>query len=433
MSGKTGNRPVWLCVFLWTCLLFFPRPSPAETPAKPQKPTDEETLKRILANWRARQDRTRSFHFEWNTRLVQKNRRRTSVQNLHRALWVAGNDRFRFERALVGEGQNRWDHHTRDQRACDGSTNYVLEWLRGPSDPPQGAIRPAKGTPDLDNFECEAIFRALRPLDSPDAWQDAKYHTWHDATYHVVTQSAIVDGLHCVKLERTFRRMTESCWVDPNRDDLVVLCERTFRGIGSSIAISYHASPQFGWTPEHWTWRDQSGRDQSGSVELQCDATTSSVNERLPAKVFQINLPPGALVFDLAARKQYLIAVDGSRAAAPPFDSVSSPAFRRGLDAVIDVRFEPQPFNGAVEFLSRNYSLPFEFEIEAFRKAGLNIDETECHSDIEGLTLREQLRWLSAQLPKPIRLLEKDGKLVFTTASNSKPSVPNNQGGTKTK
>ena len=62
----------------------------------PQTATDDELLKRILANWRARQDRTKSFRYAWNTRSVIKGGRRTLVQDLRRALWIAGDNRFRF-------------------------------------------------------------------------------------------------------------------------------------------------------------------------------------------------------------------------------------------------------------------------------------------------------------------------------------------------
>ena len=154
MSTITRNRPVCVCLLLWACLLSFPRPSARETRPNPQKPTDEEILKRILANWRARQDRIRSFHFEWNSRLVQKAGRRTLTRDLRRALWVAGNDRFRFKRALVGKGDNFWDGHARDQRAYDGSASSFLEWLREPSDPPQGASRPDQEMRIPDEIEC---------------------------------------------------------------------------------------------------------------------------------------------------------------------------------------------------------------------------------------------------------------------------------------
>jgi hypothetical protein len=80
------------------------------------------------------------------------------------------------------------------------------------------------------------------------------------------------------------------------------------------------------------------------------------------------------------------------------------------------------PLKDALNAPCFDKKFPFEFDDRAFREAGLNIEKTECQCDIYGLTVREWLRWLSAQFPKPIRLVEKDGKLVFTPASNSKPA-----------
>ncbi len=141
---------------------------------RPQPATDAEVLKRIFANWRARQDRIQSFHCEWNTREVTHFRKRTFVTNLRRALWVAGEDRFRFERSLVGKDErSRWDYRARDIRACDGSTSFVLEWLRGLSDPPLGAVGGENEIREFDHLECDPLYLAFRPchplLGSKDA------------------------------------------------------------------------------------------------------------------------------------------------------------------------------------------------------------------------------------------------------------------------
>jgi hypothetical protein len=419
MSGSTRNRPVCLCLLVWACLLLFPRLSHPETPPKPQKPTDEEILKRILANWRARQDRTRSLHFEWNTRFVQKFGRRTWTRDLRRALWVAGTDRFRFERALVGDGENFWDLHARDQRAYDGSTSSFLEWLRKPSDPPQGAIRPDQEMRVPDEIECVPLYLAFRPS---RLLIDPK-----DPQFRVVSRNAILDNVHCVKIQR-YGNALEICWVDPNRDDVILLREQIFCGRrGWRLSIEYQRSPQMGWLPSCWTCHRLIEGFFGEETELQCQATTSAVNERLSEHLFRIDFPSRTLLFDVAAHKQYVIAADGSRTAAPPFDSVTSPAFRRALDADQNTRFQPEPFKGVVDYLRNDDKLPVELDDPAFRAAGLSVEKTECQCDIDGLSMREKLHWLSAQFPKPIRLEEKDGKLVLTPDPDPKPAAPGNQ------
>ncbi len=217
----------------------------------------------------------------------------------------------------------------------------------------------------------------------------------------------------------------ETIWVDPNRDDLILLREQVFcKKIGWRWSIEYQHSPEGGWFPSRWNCHRLSD-DYYGygeKTELDCVATRSAVNEQFPKDVFKIDFPPGTLVFDVAAHNQYVVAADGSRAAAPPFDSVTSPAFRRALDADENARFQPESFRGVFDHLRHFTALPLELDERAFREAGLSVDKTECQSDIDGLSLREKLRWLTAQFPKPIRLIEKDGKLVLVPALNSKPN-----------
>ena len=52
----------------------------------PESPADAAIVKRIYANWKARQDRTKSFHVEWNASVVQTLLRARSVAELRRAL-----------------------------------------------------------------------------------------------------------------------------------------------------------------------------------------------------------------------------------------------------------------------------------------------------------------------------------------------------------
>ena len=276
-----------------------------------------------------------------------------------------------------------------------------------------------------DEIECVPLYLAFRPS---RLLIDPK-----DPQFRIVTRNAILDNVHCVKIQR-YGPAPETCWVDPNRDDVILLREQIFCGTrGWRLSIEYQGSPQMGWLPSRWTCHSLTEEYFGEKTELQCQATTSAVNERLPQGLFKIDFPPRTLVFDVAAHRQYVIAADGSQTPAPPFDSVTSPAVRSALDADQNTRFRPQPFKDALDYLRNDAKLRVEFDDRAFRKAGLSIEQTECQCDIDGLSMREKLRWLSAQFPKPIRLVEKDGKLVFTPDANSTPSSPDNHGSTKTK
>ena len=112
-----------------------------------------------------------------------------------------------------------------------------------------------------------------------------------------------------------------------------------------------------------------------------------------------------------------MIAANGSRTPAAQFETVTSPAFRRALDEVEPFTIAAESIQDAVFFLSFHHKLPIDCDRAAFEKAGLS-RETECQCDIEGLTMQEQVRWFSAALRQPVRLIEKKGKLLLTPALN---------------
>jgi hypothetical protein len=394
-------------------------------PFVPASPADAAIVNRVFANWKARQQRTKSFHVEWNTRVVQKSRRKPTVEELRRAFWVDGDDRFRVEFSRVSKGQFNWDRMPRGERTWSGADNRILEWPHDPAAPPLGVVRQATLRDDLDP-EHAALFLAFRPF--------LRLMHLRAAWLHVVTEHAIVDGVHCVKLERGpprdivrnganyWRSVAEHCWVDPARDDVPILFEKTVGGtLQWSVAIQYRPSREVGWVPEHWTCQYQ-----FPMFEAHCTATKLSVNESLPPKTFQLDFPPGTLVFDKVSHAPFLVAHDGSRSAAPPFDSVRSATFRRALDHLTDNTIEREAFSDAIGFVSLVFQVPIEIDHAAFQIAGID-PKFEVHCDVQGLSAMELLRWISAQCPKPIALVEHDGKLVFKPVSGAKASSPDSE------
>jgi hypothetical protein len=244
------------------------------------------------------------------------------------------------------------------------------------------------------------------------------------AWLHVVTEHAIVDGVHCVKLERgpppTVRwAVVEHCWVDPARDDVPILFEKTVGGaLQWSVAIQYRPSREVGWVPEQWTCQYQ-----LPLFEAHCTATTLSVNESLPPKTFQLDFPPGTLVFDKLSHAPFLVAHDGSRSPAPPFDFVRSPKFQRALAGGANCTIDTEPFGDAISFISQVTAVPIEIDKAAFQSAGID-PNFEVHCDVERLTGMEILRWLAAQCPKPITLVEQNGKLVLKPLIVAKATSP---------
>jgi hypothetical protein len=397
-------------------------------PFMPDSPADAAIVNRVFANWKARQDRTKSFHVEWNTRVLQKLFRTRPVEELRRAFWIEGDDRFRVEFSRVSGSPINWDHMRaagcacRGQRTWDGTVNRILEWPHDPAAPPLGVVRQETLRDDRDP-EHAALFLAFRPLLPLMGLQGDRFR--------VVSEHAIVDGVHCVKIEnglprdrvrngaRNWTTVAEHCWVDPARDDVPILFEKTVGGaLMWSVAIQYRPSREVGWVPEHWTCQYQ-----FPMFEAHCTVTKLTVNEPLPPKTFQLEFPPGTLVFDKLSHAQFLVARDGSRSPAPPFDFVRSPTFRRTLSVGEPLAFDAVPFGEAVSFLTQVRKVPIEIDKAAFKAAAID-PNFEVHCDVVGLTGMEILRWLAAQCPKPIVLVERDGKLVFKPATAVKESSP---------
>jgi hypothetical protein len=391
-------------------------------PFMPDSPADAAIVNRVFANWKARQERAKSFHVEWNTRVVQKSRRKPTVEEFRRAFWVDGDDRFRVEFSGVSKGQFNWDRMPRGERTWNGADNRILEWPHDPAAPPLGVVRQATLRDDLDP-EHAALFLAFRPF--------LRLMHLRAAWLHVVTEHAIVDGVHCVKLERgpprdLFRNgarnwtsVAEHCWVDPARDDVPILFEKTVGGaLQWSVAIQYRPSREVGWVPERWTCQYQ-----FPTFEAQCTATTLSVNDSLPPKTFQLDFPPGTLVLDKLSHAPFLVAHDGSRSPAPPFDFVRSPKFQRALAGGANCTIDTEPFGDAISFISQVTTVPIEIDKAAFRSAGID-PNFDVHCDIERLTGMEILRWLAAQCPKPIVVVERDGKLVLKPLVGAKANSP---------
>jgi hypothetical protein len=391
-------------------------------PPVPTASADAAIIKRIFANWKARQERVKSFQARWTTHIVRKSRSRSPDQILRRGLWVDGDDRFRSERSLVGSGKNNWDHTVLGQSTWYGTTNMILEWLHEPTDAPQGIVRQDKSRRTLGDPEFKVPLLVFRPLHALIGSQPSQFR--------VVTQHAIVDSVHCVKLERLRpgTAVVEHVWVDPARDDLPLLWESTLHGsLWWRVAIQYRRvrtydlmqpEPPAPWVPERWTCHYQ-----SLPLALECEATEFNVNVGVPEQIFQIDFPARTLVFDETTRRQYVISSEGSRTPARPFESVQFPRFRRVFEKPNDLLFDPQPLKQAVEFLSRNFQIPLEIDERAFRDAGIS-PNVEVQCDVDGLTVLEEIRWLTAQCPKPIALVERNGRLVLEPVTGAKVTSP---------
>ena len=249
----------------------------------PASSADAAIVKRIFGNWKAREERTRSFHVEWNTRVVQTLRRSSSVEELRRAFWVEGGDRFRLEfwRRLRKENQlgphgpraAHMDGHRRDDsgmaiRSRRGSAGSCRE-----RHDPGGSQRPgAHGTrPRVPPVATDG--RAGLPVPP----RDRACHRRRPALCQAPATAARV-GLGRALLGRS------------GRDDVPILWEKTLQGETMwRVAIQYRLSRDhnLGWVPERWTCQN----DGAQLHVLQCTVTKLSVNESLPTENVPTRFP----------------------------------------------------------------------------------------------------------------------------------------------
>ena len=292
-----------------------------------------------------------------------------------------------------------------------------MEWLHNHAAPPQGVVRQGKWRDDPD-AEQAALFLAFRPLHRLMGLRMARLR--------VVTEHAIVDGVHCVKLERSLPRVivdgspvAEHVWVDPARDDVPILFEKTLRERSCGVSRSSIGHPtKVGWVPERWTCQYQ-----IDTLIAHCTVTKLTVNEPLPPKTFQLDFPPGTLVFDEPSHGRSSSLSTESRAPPPPFDFIRSATMRHALDHLANFTIEPEPFGDAIGFASLVFQVPIEIDRAAFQLAGID-PKFEVHCDVQGLRAMEILRWISAQCPKPITLVEQNGKLVLKPLIGTSATSP---------
>jgi hypothetical protein len=302
--------------------------------AEPSPGADAATLKRILANWNAQEDRVKTFHFVTRVRLTLL---KGTIDNLREPerkgqvfycdkdvvyehvdeTWVDGDNRCRNE---SGEFLNPPPANTaRPGRVALRTTfdGKDFTWLiigplcRGPRHSTSGFVR---GVVEKMNV-------ADRRLDEPFRFAFRASHPatpWRADNCRVITENGIIDGVRYTEIERSVsggrRRGPNYCraWVDPRRDDVVVYWEErddpldawTWHG-----SIDYRKDPKYGWIPSHW--KSSCPGPQARTED--CTVIRYAINQKLSPELFAPKLPPGTPVRDRTSGQQYVVEKDGSK------------------------------------------------------------------------------------------------------------------------
>jgi hypothetical protein len=383
---------------------------------------NSRTVARIFASWKAQQERTKSFHFVWDTSEVPRGKAVNDGLELAHSqyeCWVDGDDRYRFEASTVRQpkanGSVRRKH---DWTVFDGKIYSSLSWSEGSNLPARGKLWDfGRRRPGFLNDELRPLLLVFRAFDQRGRRRGDQYR--------LATKDAIVGGVRCIKLQNSGKPedRVESLWADPQQGDALVFWE--VRAPGAQfppISLQYRRDQKNGSIPIEWRTGPPDGR----LLDLISKVKTFAINERLPADVFKIRFPSStAVAVDLEGRdqEQYLVKPDGSKEVVFNLDSIHSPRFRKVLEQYTEFTIEPEPLRDAISFLKARYGVPIVIDGPAFRDAKID-PSMEVSEDTPGIRFWEVLGRLSAQCPRPFGIVERDGKLVLTPLLPRKPTAP---------
>jgi hypothetical protein len=305
-------------------------------------PTAHESavLDRIFANWKARQDRVRSFHFVYDCRTTYRKgspnprlRLMTPLdhdevfEQVGAQVWMDGDERLSWVEPSQFKvpDANRMDvSRVVFRNVIVGNSGW---WqISGPLfEPSNSATRaqalyyPASGFGRLMPVTpLHALLLNFRP-------QRPAVVTWAKDQCRLVSEQATVDNGQYVEFQRVIQRgarpfeprREEKCWVSPGRGDVVVHWTTEMPGEKFGVApapnfvgaIKYKKDKTYGWITSEWTY-DVVGRSIS-----EFKVTSYSINEQIDPAVFSQDVPPGTPVEDNRTNPSrfYVIQRDGSQ------------------------------------------------------------------------------------------------------------------------
>jgi hypothetical protein len=281
---------------------------PARDDDAAPKAHEAVVLDRIFANWKARNDRVRSFHFTYDCRTTYR-KGRLDLSREPRAkldhdqafdqfgvqLWVDGDDRMcsLVTPSFKVPGVELTDTRRNVARFVivgnTAYTHYSASWWKTgrPLSPPfapygllyQAPIADARSP--IYSFQALSLtFRSQPPsLFLP---QDE---------CRLVDENAVVDNGHYVEFRRN-GSSDATLWVSPAREDVVVHWTTRSQGTSAEGSIKYKRDDRYGWIPAEWTC------DYLGHMLEESKMTAYSINEKIDPAVFSLEFPAGTPVED---------------------------------------------------------------------------------------------------------------------------------------
>jgi hypothetical protein len=401
-------------------------PSPANTPDRSAdaKPAGSPILQRVLNNWKARQERTKSVHMTWDTKVpppkIAPNEPAKNIgfRALHNELWLEGEKRSRVQQSFTrGPGYQ----YTRFGRA-----QAILAWqpdslrlsgeIWSADEPELRSYQLAlQIDPRVDAVSLAVPWLILRPLARPDG---------ESGEFQLVSEDTLVENTHLVRIARTSARKkaVETYWVDPARQDILVAWKIDGPSeIPYSISFQYEGNPESEWVPVHWTVKIADGEWPWGVAVS--TVTGFATTEEYPPDASHMTFPEGTVVLDSRSGEQYVAGKDGSKTQVVKVASPETLRVEQALNARVDFAIEPQAFLDAMDFIGQRYRIRVLVDKKAFAQARIDIT-TEVKVAAARLPLRQVLTLLFEQFPKPIGFQNRDGALVVAPVPQRRDSGP---------
>jgi hypothetical protein len=396
-------------------------PSASERASATKGASTPKTLDRILANWKAREESTRSLYFSWESRrfvgqaAVDRDKGKTVQQQAERSseftMWAARPYRFRLDRApLVASAPIATTFAGKTRTVTAGLTELSVQEPANAEGLPVATISARRDQSPLPTAT-GALTLTFHP---PDAFLNSR-----SQAFRVTSEDALVNALHCVEIQKSNERgnVIEKSWVDPARDDVVVAYELWFppKERRSTISIEYQQDRVHGWVPARWT-------DSSAGERREETVTKYAINEPIPAETFSLKLAPGTLVFDQGTREQYRVAKDGSKSDVVNAGSLPSLRILEALASKSDFKIEPQSLKDAVDFIGARYQIPIVPNQKELAEGGIDLSR-EVQFPRQGIALADLLKSLLAQGQKPAGFCIEDEVLKISPKFVGQPLV----------
>lgn len=360
---------------------------------------DASVRRRILANWRARQEQSKTFHFAWNSQSVPPKKWNARVREGHIELWMDGETRFRLEASSFAKEQPN-DKQIR-QNTFDGSTSRQLS-LDGQS----AVVRSDDDGNQLNGIAVFPLLLALRPLSRGGVARASQ-------PMRVLTDNAIIDNKHYLKIERQESNFVDTFWLDPARDDVIVRWERVRRGNAqASVSIEYQRDKTHGWVPARFS---QTNSANGYGFTSENTVTSFIFNARFPDETFTLTFPPGTTVVDWKQLEKYVVSQDGSKTDLRKYDSSGTLKIREALEQVVEFGIDEEPLRDALDFIAQRYQIKVVFDAQAIRQ-GLIDPSIAVKMPYSGIKLKSLMNILFEQSRKPLTYHVGQGVLTVIPA-----------------